>query len=136
MDGVKPEMIKEYMEQLWDEIVECRIVEGPRELITEMEVEKAGDLTELVGEIIHGAGEVGVKKMTEICNMVVDNEKIPMDWELSTLLPIYKGKGDPLECGANRAMKVFERVLERRLRWNAVWIYARKGDNRCRISFW
>ena len=48
---VKLEMIKkrwrEYMEQLlnvendWDGIVECGIVEGPREFITEMEVEKA-----------------------------------------------------------------------------------------------
>ena len=48
--NMKPEMIKkrwrEYIEQLlnvendWDGIVECRIVEGPRELITEMKVEK------------------------------------------------------------------------------------------------
>ena len=48
---VKLEMIKkrwrEYMEQLlnvendWNGIVECGIVDGPREFITEMEVEKA-----------------------------------------------------------------------------------------------
>ena len=63
------------------------------------------------------SGQVGVKKMTEICNMAVDDEKISRDWELSNLLPIYKEKGDPLECGAHRAikliehgMKVFERV--------------------------
>mgnify|MGYP007071599789 CR=1 FL=1 len=139
---VEPEMMKkrwkEYMEQLlnveneWDGNVECDVVEGPRENITEMEVEKAigkmksgkaGGPTDLVGEIIRAAGQVGVKKMTEICNMVVDEEKIPKDWELSTLLPIYKGKGDPMECGAHRAikllehgMKVLERVLERKLR--------------------
>ena len=48
---------------------------------------------------------------------------IPKDWQLSTLIPLYKGKGDPLECGSYRGikllehgMKVFERVLERRLR--------------------
>uniref|UniRef100_UPI00358E0C29 craniofacial development protein 2-like n=1 Tax=Myxine glutinosa TaxID=7769 RepID=UPI00358E0C29 len=42
---------------------------------------------------------------------------------LSTLVPLYKGKGDPLECGSYRAikllehgMKVLERVLERRIR--------------------
>ena len=102
---MKQEMIKkrwkEYIEQLlnvesdWDGIVECGIVEGPRELITEMKVEKrigqmksrkAGGLTELVGEIIRAASMVGVKKMTEICNMVVDEEKILKDWELSTRL--------------------------------------------------
>ena len=120
------------VENDWDGIKECGIVEGPREFITEMEVEKAigqmksrraGGPTELVGEIIRAANQVGVKKMTEICNMVVDERKIPRDWELSTLLPIYKGKGDPLECGAHTAIKLlehemtlFERVLERRLR--------------------
>ena len=73
-----------------------------------MKSRKQGGPTELAGEIICTAAQVGVK-MTEICNMVVDKEKIPWDWELSTLLPICKGKGDPLECGPHRAMKVFER---------------------------
>ena len=48
---------------------------------------------------------------------------VPRDWELTTLVPVYKGKGDPLECGSYRAikllehgMKVYERVLEKRLR--------------------
>ena len=49
---------------------------------------------------------------------------IPREWELSTLIPIFKGKGDPMECGSYRAvkllehgMKVLEGVLEKRLRW-------------------
>ena len=83
------------VENDWDGIVECEIVEGPRELITEMKVEKrigqmksreGGGPTELVGEIIRASGQVGVKKMTEICNMVVDEEKILKHWELSTHL--------------------------------------------------
>ena len=41
------------------------------------------------GEWSNGAG--GVKKMMEICNMVVNEGKIPRDWELSTLILIYKG---------------------------------------------
>ena len=62
-------------------------------------------------------------KLTEICNIVLNEEKIPRDWELSTLIPIYKGKGDPLECETDPAiklrehgMKVLKRVLERKLR--------------------
>ena len=42
---------------------------------------------------------------------------------MSTLVPLYKGKGDPLECSSFRSikllehgMKVAERVLERRIR--------------------
>ena len=115
---VKQEMIKkrwkEYMEQLinvendWDGIVECGIAEGARELITDMEVEKAigqmksrnaGGPIELVGKIIGAAGLQGVKEMTEICRMVVGEGKIPRDWELNILLPIYKAKGDSLVCG-------------------------------------
>ena len=48
---------------------------------------------------------------------------MPREWELSTLIPIYKDKGDPMECGSYRAIKLLghgikllERVLERRLR--------------------
>ena len=61
--------------------------------------------------------------MTDICNLVASSGKIPADWTLSTLILIYKGKGDPLECGSYRAikllehgMKVLERVMERKLR--------------------
>jgi len=48
---------------------------------------------------------------------------IPEDWKSSVMLLIYKGKGDPMECGSYRgikllehAMKVVERGFERRIR--------------------
>jgi len=48
--------------------------------------------------------------------------RIPDDWS-SILLPVFKGKGDPMECGSytvmkllEHAMKVIERVFERRIR--------------------
>ena len=47
---------------------------------------------------------------------------IPEDWKSSVVLPIYKGKGDPMECGSYRgmkllehAMKVVERIFEHRI---------------------
>ena len=61
--------------------------------------------------------------MTELCNQVVREGATPREWELSTLIPIFKGKGDPMECGSYRAvkmlehgMKILEGVLEKRLR--------------------
>uniref|UniRef100_UPI00358F3F93 zinc finger protein 410-like isoform X2 n=1 Tax=Myxine glutinosa TaxID=7769 RepID=UPI00358F3F93 len=37
--------------------------------------------------------------MTEICTLVVKEGHIPVDWELSTIVPLYKGKGErPYEC--------------------------------------
>ena len=55
--------------------------------------------------------------------MIVKEGYIPDDWRKSILVPVYKGKGDPLVCGSYRAiklleqpMKVLERVLEKRIR--------------------
>ena len=48
---------------------------------------------------------------------------IPEDWKSSVVLPIYKGKGNPMECGSYRgikllehAAKVVERIFEHRIR--------------------
>ena len=47
----------------------------------------------------------------------------PDNWRNSIRLPVFKGKGDPMECGSYRAikllehaMKVTERLFERRIR--------------------
>jgi len=47
----------------------------------------------------------------------------PEDWKSSVVLPIYKGKGDPMECESYRgikllehAMKVVEKIFEHRIR--------------------
>ena len=51
---------------------------------------------------------------------------IPEDWKSSVVLPVYKGKGDPMECGSYRgikllehAMKVVERIFEDRI-WQQI----------------
>jgi len=53
----------------------------------------------------------------------VKEGSIPDDWKSSVVLPIYKGKGDPMECGSYRgikllehAMKVVEKIFEHRIR--------------------
>ena len=57
-----------------------------------------------------------------LCSLIVAQGRIPDDWS-SILLPVFKGKGDAMECGSYRAikllkyaMKVIERVFERRIR--------------------
>ena len=108
-------------------------VEVPCELINEKEVEEAikGHESRKGRRTIRGGGrnvesswkERNKKRLTELCNQVVREGAIPREWELSTLIPIFKGKGDPMECGSYRAvkllehgMKVLEGVLEKRLR--------------------
>ena len=61
--------------------------------------------------------------VTDVCHAVVRDGRIPNDWKKSWMVPVYKGKGDALECGSYRGvklldhvMKVLERVIEVRVR--------------------
>ena len=67
--------------------------------------------------------EIGVKGMMELCQRVLDGRGMPDEWKTSVIVPIFKGKGDVMSCGSYRgvkllehAMKIVERVLERRIR--------------------
>jgi len=49
-------------------------------------------------------------------NSIVKEGCIPEDWKSSVILPIYKGKCDPMECGSYRGIKLLEhatKVVER-----------------------
>ena len=129
---------KDYMEQLlneenvWDQKVDSNVKEGPECSITRAEVEtalkktksgKAPGQSGVVTEMLKASGEIGVEWLVDLCNSVIRERKIPEDWRRSVLVPVYKGKGDPLDCGSYRAikllehgMKVVERVLEKRIR--------------------
>jgi len=58
----------------------------------------------------------------DLCNCIVKEGCIPEDWKSSVVLPIYKRKEDPMECGSYRgikllehAMKVVERIFKLRI---------------------
>lgn len=93
--------------------------------LNDMKKGKACGTSGMCTEFLIGSGDVGTEAMLKICNGILHGENMPKDWMDSILIPIYKGKGDARECGSYRgvkllehAMKVFERVLERRLRKN------------------
>ena len=60
--------------------------------------------------------------MTDLINNIVKEGCILNDWRKSIVVPVYKGKGDPLVCGSYTAiklleqpMKVLEGVLDKRI---------------------
>ena len=68
------------------------------------------------------SGGFGRRWMTDLINNIVKEDCIADDWRNCILMPVYKGKDDPLVCGSYRAiklleqlMKVLERVLEKRI---------------------
>ena len=134
--GIK-DLWKEYMEKLtndeneWDHKISAEVKEGPadcirmdevRAALKEMKRYKAPGLSGLVAEMIQAIGDIGTQWILDLCNGIV-KKSIPEDWKSSVVLPIYKGKGDPMECGSYRgiksleyAMKVVERIFEHRIR--------------------
>ena len=60
--------------------------------------------------------------LTDLFNAIVKEGSIPADWKKSWMVSVYKGKGDALDCVSYRGirlldqmMKVFERVIERKM---------------------
>ena len=129
---------KGYMENLlnvendWDGKIESIAVDGEVQQITCQEVRsaprkmktgKACGPSGVSAELLMHSGEIGVTVMTDVCNKILSGSCVPEDWTNSILVPLYKGKGDPKDCGSYRGikllehgMKVMERILEQRLR--------------------
>jgi len=114
------------------EIDETTRTEVPLREITEVEVEaalkgmskgKAAGPSGLRSELLQAAGKLAIRELSIIFNDLLEGKEIPKDWKDSITIPIYKGKGDAMDCGNYRGvrllehgMKVYEYVLERRLR--------------------
>ena len=112
--------------------METDVVKGPVEKVARNEIaeaiqmmksEKATGTSEVSVEMIVASGEIGVKVMMELCQRVLDGRGMPDEWKTSVIVPIFKGKDVVMSCGSYRgvkllehAMKIVERVLERRIR--------------------
>ena len=88
-----------------------------------MKRHKAPGLSRLTAEMIQATDSIGTQRLLDLCNGSVKEGCIPEDRKSSVVLPIYKWKGDPMECGSYRgikllehAMKVVERIFEHRIR--------------------
>jgi len=60
----------------------------------------------LVAEMIQATGDMGTQWILDVCNGILKKGCIPEDWKSSVVLPLYKGKGDPMQCGSYRGVKV------------------------------
>ena len=118
-------------ENAWDHKVDAATVEGPvdkvsrkevREAIRKMKHGKAVGLSEVTTEMIVAGGRIAEEVMLQLCQRVLDGKGVPDNWKTSVVVSIFKGKGDVMNCGSYRGvkllehgMKIIERVLERRI---------------------
>ena len=84
---------------------------------------KAPGPSGVISDRLKAAGDASSKWVADVCNAVVKELKIPKDWRNIWMVNVFKGKGDGLKCGSYRSiillehvMKIFERVLENRMR--------------------
>lgn len=104
-----------------DLLQECPPVEGPVQDVSEKEVHEAmkkmktGKATGCSGlpvDLLKHLGEEGTRMVTSLLRKVWKEERMPTEWELSELVTIYKNKGDPLDCGNFRGIKLLEHVMK------------------------
>lgn len=114
------------------ELEEVGKVAGPTEDVTADEVTKAMKKMKnnkapgpsgLTVDLLKATGRTGVAELTEVMKNFFESERMPEEWGGSHTVPIFKGKGDALECGQYRGirllehgMKLAEKILESRLR--------------------
>ena len=74
-------------------------------------------------EALKCLGDWGVHQLTKIFNAIMQSGKMPDEWRESTITPIYKDKGDHMNCSNYRGikllshtMKLWERIIDQRLR--------------------
>ena len=119
-------------ENAWNHKVDAAMVERPvekvsrkevREAIRKMKQGKAAGISEVTTKMIVAGGRIAEEVMLQLCQRVLDGKGIPDEWKTSVVVPIFKGKGDVMNCGSYRGvtllehgMEIIEGVLERRIR--------------------
>jgi len=74
---------------------------------------KAAGSTGIVSEMFMADGDCCVDWLTSLCSLTVAQGRIPDDWKSSILLPVFKGKEDPMTfCGSYRAIKLLEHAMK------------------------
>ena len=87
-----------------------------------MKCRKTAGPSGIVAEMLKAFGSVGLEGLAHYMKSVIA-EGVPADWRDSIIVNLYKGKGDALDRGNYRGlkltdhvMKLVEHVLERRIR--------------------
>ena len=118
-----------------------------REGVGENESREGCWTLEVSVETIAASGEIGIDVMVELCQCVLDGRGMPHECALSVVVQILEEKGNAMNCGAYRrvkllehAMKIVEKVLEKNVAYgesgrDAVWFYAWQRNKRNSAHF-
>ena len=128
-EEAKKEAWREHYERLlnvefpWnlEDLSEESPVEGPSEPITlemitkaisKMASGKAAGPSGIVAEMLKPVGEAGAVEVRDLIEDIISEGCIPTDWQESFIVNLYWGKGDALNRGNYRSLKLIEQVMK------------------------
>ena len=62
--------------------------------------------------MIKAAGDTGATMIRDLATAIIPNGKVPADWKESFIVCLYKGKGDALDRGNYRGLKLTKQAME------------------------
>ena len=77
-----------------------------------MKCNKAAGPSGIVSEMLKASGEAGIDLVTDLVNSILSEGVIPTDWESSSIINCYKGKGDALDRSNYRGLKMLDQVMK------------------------
>ena len=94
-----------------------------RQSLNKMKKGKASGVSGVVSEMLCASGDAGVTRLTKLFNQIIAENLIPDEWNTSIIINCFKNKGEAVERGNYRGlkllehtMKVFERIIESKIR--------------------
>ena len=94
-----------------------------KDALNKMKAGKATGMDEISQEMMKAGGDIIVKWFQRVANVCFNEGAVPKDWQRSIIVPLYKGKGDKLECGNYRGIsllsipgKLYGKILIGRVR--------------------
>ena len=83
-----------------------------KKAISKMKSGKAAGPSGIVVEMIKAAGDTGATMIRDLATAIIRDGKVPTDWEESFIACLYKGKGDALDRGNYRGLKLTEQAMK------------------------
>ena len=86
--------------------------EGVMEAMNKMKLGKAAGPYEVNIDMIMTSGKFGVGVLKKLCQRILDEKSTLEEWKTSIVVPIFKGKGDVVDSGVYRGVKLIRELVK------------------------
>ena len=73
---------------------------------------KAAEPSVITSEMLKSSGNTGSTIITNLVNAIIRDGVVPSDQKGSFIINLYKGKGDALERGKYRGLKLLDHLMK------------------------